>query len=83
MFGRVLSRVLMLVLVQAHAMYPPSWFNPLWQPAGPPGSHGPPYLWYNPDDGAHLPPDLPVPSILHEAYDGRTFPPRMLNTGGP
>ena len=57
-----------------HAKYPPSWFNPLWQPAGPPGSRGPPFFWYSPDDGSHLPADLPVPSIVHEAYDGRTFP---------
>ena len=58
----------------AHTQYPPTWFNPLWAPAGSPGSVGPPFLWYSPDDGSHLPADLPVPSIIHEAYDGRTFP---------
>lgn len=57
-----------------HTPYPPSWFNPLWRSAGPPGTHGPPYWWFSPDDGSLLPPDLPVPSIVHEGYDGRTFP---------
>ena len=57
-----------------HTQYAPSWFSPLWRPAGPPGSHGPPFWWYSPDDGSLLPPGLPVPSIIHEAYDGRTFP---------